>query len=104
MNLKSCRILVSPTSYGKTEKRLLTELEDLVGEVIYNPTGKPCGGSTDGLDIARFIAFGTTLGDMVGQFLKAATVSTEKVVEVKKLMQKQIELTRLRQELEIWKV
>jgi D-3-phosphoglycerate dehydrogenase len=41
MNLKSCRILVSPTSYGKTEKRLLTELEDLVGEVIYNPTGKP---------------------------------------------------------------
>jgi D-3-phosphoglycerate dehydrogenase / 2-oxoglutarate reductase len=41
MNLKSCRVLVSPTSYGKTEKRLLTELEDLVGEVIYNPTGKP---------------------------------------------------------------
>jgi phosphoglycerate dehydrogenase-like enzyme len=45
MNLKSCRILVSPTSYGKTEKRLLTELEDLVGEVIYNPTGKPLSSS-----------------------------------------------------------
>lgn len=51
MNLKSCRILVSPTSYGKTEKRLLTELEDLVGEVIYNPTGKPLPSS----EVARLL-------------------------------------------------
>jgi D-3-phosphoglycerate dehydrogenase len=41
MNLKDCRVLVTPTSYGKNDQRLKTELEKLVGEVIYNPTGKP---------------------------------------------------------------
>jgi D-3-phosphoglycerate dehydrogenase / 2-oxoglutarate reductase len=41
MELKDCRLLVTPTSYGKTDSRLKTELEALVGEVIYNPTGKP---------------------------------------------------------------
>ncbi len=41
MNLKDCRLLVTPTSYGKNDPRLKSELEALVGEVIYNPTGKP---------------------------------------------------------------
>jgi D-3-phosphoglycerate dehydrogenase len=41
MNLKDCRLLVTPTSYGKNDIRLKTELEAQVGEVIYNPTGKP---------------------------------------------------------------
>lgn len=41
MNLKDCRLLVTPTSYGKNDARLKPELEALVGEVIYNPTGKP---------------------------------------------------------------
>jgi D-3-phosphoglycerate dehydrogenase len=41
MNLKECRLLVTPTSYGKNDFRLKTELEAQVGEVIYNPTGKP---------------------------------------------------------------
>jgi len=41
MNLKDCRLLVTPTSYGKNDPRLKIDLEALVGEVIYNPTGKP---------------------------------------------------------------
>jgi len=41
MDLKSCRVLVTPTSYGKTDARLFSELESQVGEVVYNPTGKP---------------------------------------------------------------
>ncbi len=41
MNLKDCRLLVTPTSYGKNDSRLKTELEAQVGEVIYNLTGKP---------------------------------------------------------------
>ncbi|HEX5838035.1 MAG TPA: phosphoglycerate dehydrogenase [Anaerolineales bacterium] len=41
MKLKECRLLVTPTSYGKNDGRLKTELEAQVGEVIYNPTGKP---------------------------------------------------------------
>ncbi|MGB7877072.1 MAG: phosphoglycerate dehydrogenase [Anaerolineales bacterium] len=41
MDMKDCRLLVTPTSYGKNDSRLKTELEEHVGEVIYNPTGKP---------------------------------------------------------------
>lgn len=41
MDLKRCRLLVTPTSYGKNDPRLKIELEAAVGEVIYNTTGKP---------------------------------------------------------------
>jgi D-3-phosphoglycerate dehydrogenase / 2-oxoglutarate reductase len=41
MDLKQCRVLVTPTSYGKNDPRLKSDLEKQVGEVIYNPTGKP---------------------------------------------------------------
>ena len=41
MDLKKARLLVTPTSYGKNDPRLKTELEALAGAVIYNPTGKP---------------------------------------------------------------
>ncbi len=41
MNLKQARLLVTPTSYGKNDPRLKSELEAQVGEVVYNPTGKP---------------------------------------------------------------
>jgi D-3-phosphoglycerate dehydrogenase len=41
MDLKKARILVTPTSYGKDDNRLITELEELTGSVVYNPTGKP---------------------------------------------------------------
>lgn len=44
--LKECRVLVTPTSYAKNDPRLKSDLEALVGEVIYNPTGKPLA-STD---------------------------------------------------------
>ncbi len=41
MDLKTCRVLVTPTSFGKYNPQLKTELEGQVREVIYNPTGKP---------------------------------------------------------------
>jgi D-3-phosphoglycerate dehydrogenase len=41
MDLKKFHLLVTPTSYGKNDPRLKTELEELVGEVIYNPSSKP---------------------------------------------------------------
>jgi D-3-phosphoglycerate dehydrogenase len=34
-------LLVTPTSWAKNDPRLKSELERLVGEVVYNPTGKP---------------------------------------------------------------
>ncbi len=62
MDLKQCRLLVTPTSYGKNDPRLCSELESLVGEVLYNPTKRPltsdelakflpgCNGYIAGLD------------------------------------------------------
>lgn len=51
------------------------------------------GGLKDGLDIAKCIALGATLGGMAGNFLKAAAVSTEKAIEMMKLIKRQIEVT-----------
>jgi isopentenyl-diphosphate Delta-isomerase len=51
------------------------------------------GGIKDGLDITKCIALGATLGGMAGQFLKAAAVSTENVVQMMKLTKRQIEVT-----------
>jgi D-3-phosphoglycerate dehydrogenase len=41
MDLKQARFLVTPTSYGKNDPRLKTELEQVAFSVVYNPTGKP---------------------------------------------------------------
>jgi D-3-phosphoglycerate dehydrogenase len=41
MDLNNAHLLVTPTSYGKNDPRLKTELEALAESVIYNPTGKP---------------------------------------------------------------
>lgn len=51
------------------------------------------GGLKDGLDIAKCIALGATLGGMAGQFLKAAAVSTEATIETMQLVKRQIEVT-----------
>ena len=40
MDLKKCKVLVSATSYGKNDPSLITSLEEQVGEVIFNTTGK----------------------------------------------------------------
>jgi len=39
--LQDCHVLVTPTSYGRSDAALKTQLEELVGKVTYNPTGKP---------------------------------------------------------------
>ena len=39
--LKKCRVLVTPTSFGREDPSLRAYLEAEVGEVIYNTTGKP---------------------------------------------------------------
>ncbi|MBN2387749.1 MAG: type 2 isopentenyl-diphosphate Delta-isomerase [Anaerolineales bacterium] len=53
------------------------------------------GGLKDGLDIAKCLALGATLGGMAGQFLKAAAVSSERAVETMKLAKRQIEVVLL---------
>ena len=51
------------------------------------------GGLKNGLDIAKCIALGATLGGFAGQFLKAAAVSPQKVVELIRLTRQQILVT-----------
>lgn len=40
-DLKQCRVLVTPTSYGKFNPALKSDLEKQVNDVIYNETGRP---------------------------------------------------------------
>jgi D-3-phosphoglycerate dehydrogenase len=40
-DLRSCRVLVTATSFGRSDPRLRAELEAAVGQVIYNPAGRP---------------------------------------------------------------
>jgi isopentenyl-diphosphate delta-isomerase len=51
------------------------------------------GGLNDGLDIAKCLALGATLGGMAGKFLKAAAVSSEKAVDLIKLTRRQIQVS-----------
>ena len=39
--LSECHVLVTPTSFGRDDKRLVAALEEAVGRVTYNKTGKP---------------------------------------------------------------
>lgn len=64
-----------------------------VKKVAPNMTVFASGGIKDGLDIAKCIALGADLGGMAGNFLKAAAVSTEKAVELIKLIKRQIEVS-----------
>jgi isopentenyl-diphosphate Delta-isomerase len=64
-----------------------------VKRVLPDMTVFASGGIKDGLDIAKCVALGASLGGMAGQFLKAAAVSTEKTVEMMKLTKKQIEVS-----------
>lgn len=40
-DLRHCKILVTPTSYGSRNPKLRSELEAAVGEVVYNTSGRP---------------------------------------------------------------
>ena len=65
----------------------------LVKRALPGMTVFASGGLKDGLDIAKCVALGATLGGMAGNFLKAAAVSTENAIETMKLVKKQIEVT-----------
>jgi D-3-phosphoglycerate dehydrogenase / 2-oxoglutarate reductase len=72
MNLKECRLLVTPTSYGKNDPRLKTELEAQVGEVIYNPTGKPLSSAEVASLLPGIDGYIAGLDGIDAQALKAA--------------------------------
>lgn len=40
-DLSECRVLVTPTTFGKDDPTLRSHLENKVGEVVYNPVDRP---------------------------------------------------------------
>ena len=64
-----------------------------VKKAVPNMTVIASGGLKDGLDIAKCVALGATLGGMAGQFLKAAAISTDATVELMKLTKRQVEVS-----------
>lgn len=50
------------------------------------------GGLKDGMDIAKSLALGATLGGMAGPFLKAAAISTQKTVETIEIIARTIKV------------
>jgi isopentenyl-diphosphate delta-isomerase len=51
------------------------------------------GGIKDGLDIAKCIALGASLGGAAGPFLKAAAISGENIIEALKLTNRQLKIS-----------
>jgi len=51
------------------------------------------GGLKDGIDIAKCIALGATLGGMAGPFLRAAAISPAKIQQVIELFTRQLQIT-----------
>jgi D-3-phosphoglycerate dehydrogenase / 2-oxoglutarate reductase len=72
MNLKDCRVLVTPTSYGKSNPQLCRELEALVGEVVYNPRGRPLKAVELCPLMAGFDAYIAGLDEITAEVLSAA--------------------------------
>jgi isopentenyl-diphosphate Delta-isomerase len=70
-----------------TSDSILNVKESAPGMLIF-----ASGGLRDGLDIAKCIALGVTLGGMAGQFLKAAAISADKVVDMAKLTKRQLQV------------
>ncbi len=73
MNLKDCRVLVTPTSYGKSDRSLCQDLESQVGEVVYNKTGKPLKAADLIAQIAGFDGYIAGVDEITAAVLDAAS-------------------------------
>jgi phosphoglycerate dehydrogenase-like enzyme len=72
MNLKASRVLVTPTSFGKSDPSLCRELEAQVAEVVYNNSGKPLKAAELEKLIPGFDGYIAGLDEIAGTVLRAA--------------------------------
>jgi D-3-phosphoglycerate dehydrogenase / 2-oxoglutarate reductase len=66
------RVLVTPTSFGRSDPSIRLELERQVGEVVYNDTGKPLRAAELGALIAGFDGYIAGLDEVTAEVLAAA--------------------------------
>lgn len=82
------RLAASFVGWGiSTAKSILNVKKAIPSMIIFSS-----GGLQDGLDILKSIALGATLGGMAGKFLRAAADGGERVGEILKLTQRQIQV------------
>jgi D-3-phosphoglycerate dehydrogenase len=67
-----CRVLVTPTSFGRSDPSIRLELERQVGEVVYNDTGKPLRAAELGALIDGFDGYIAGLDEVTAEVLAAA--------------------------------
>ena len=70
--LKDCKILVTPTSFSRYDYSLAKKLENTVGSVIYNNTGKPLSERELIPLVADIDGFIAGLDDITSNVIKAA--------------------------------
>ena len=75
--------------WGIPTSQSIMNVKKVVPEIIVFASG----GLKDGLDIAKCIALGATLGGLASQFLKQASISSEAVLEQVNLMKRQLQVT-----------
>ena len=71
--LKKCKVLVTPTSFGKSDPQIKKILEESVGEVEYNLTGKPLTAEELSEKIKGFDGYIAGLDYITAEVLEAAT-------------------------------
>ena len=69
--LKDCRVLVTPTSFGKSDPKIKKLLEESVGEVEYNLSGKPLAAEVLSEKIKGFDGYIAGLDYITAEVLEA---------------------------------
>src|SRR4030042_913579 len=71
--LSECRVLVTPTTFGKEDPALRSTLEKRVGEVIYNPVARPLSASELSPLVKEADGYIAGLDQVVSSVLEAAS-------------------------------
>ena len=83
------KLAASFVNWGIPTADSIINVKNVASEMIIFASG----GLKDGMDVAKSIALGATIGGFAGKFLRAAAISTNQIAELVKLTQKQIQVS-----------